>query len=87
VLRHWRENYPRHRQAQGARDHADVFCTTEEGVKGKRADWAPVDEVVAGSKLEETVAARAKEFTQRARGGLPPPCVASPLKRELGERR
>ena len=56
-------------------------------MKGKRADWAPVDEVVAGSKLEETVAARAKEFTQRARGGLPPPCVASPLKRELGERR
>ena len=29
------------------RDHADVFCTTEEGVKGKRAvDWRLVDEVV-----------------------------------------
>ena len=26
------------------RDHADVFCTTEEGVKGKRAvDWRPVE--------------------------------------------
>ena len=30
------------------RDHADVFCTTEEGVKGKRAvDWRLVDEVDA----------------------------------------
>ena len=29
------------------RDHADVFCTTEEGVKGKRAvEWRLVDEVV-----------------------------------------
>ena len=35
------------------RDHADFFCTTEEGVKGKRAlDWRLVDEVVPGSKFE-----------------------------------
>jgi benzoyl-CoA-dihydrodiol lyase len=41
------------------RDHADVFCTTEEGVKGKRAvDWRLVDEVAARSKLDETVAQR-----------------------------
>ncbi len=40
------------------RDLADVFCTTEEGVKGKRAvDWRLVDEVVPGSKLDATVAA------------------------------
>ena len=45
------------------RDHADVFCTTEEGVKGKRAvEWRLVDDVVPGSKFDETVAARAKEF-------------------------
>src|SRR5579884_1690576 len=32
------------------RDLADVFCTTEEGVKGKRAvDWRLVDAVVPGS--------------------------------------
>jgi benzoyl-CoA-dihydrodiol lyase len=50
------------------RDHADVFCTTEEGIKGKRAvDWRLVDEMVPGSKLEETVAARAKEFAARSR--------------------
>ena len=45
------------------RDHADVFCTTEEGIKGKRAvEWRLVDAVVPGSKFDETVAARAKEF-------------------------
>src|SRR5712675_1614707 len=50
------------------RDRADVFCTTEEGIKGKRAvDWRLVDEVVPGSKLEEAVAARAKEFAARSK--------------------
>src|ERR1700728_1367617 len=45
------------------RDHADVFCTTEEGIKGKRAvDWRLVDEVVPGSKFDDTIAARAQEF-------------------------
>jgi len=50
------------------RDLADVFCTTEEGVKGKRAvDWRLVDEVVPGSRLDATVTQRAKEFAARAR--------------------
>jgi benzoyl-CoA-dihydrodiol lyase len=50
------------------RDLADVFCTTEEGVKGKRAvDWRLVDEVVPGSKLDATVVQRAKEFAARSR--------------------
>src|SRR5688572_20140937 len=49
------------------RDHADVFCTTEEGVKGKRAvDWRLVDEVMPRSKLDEAVAERAKEFAQKS---------------------
>ena len=49
------------------RDHADVFCTTEEGVKGKRAvDWRLVDEIVAAPKLEETVKARAREFAAKS---------------------
>jgi benzoyl-CoA-dihydrodiol lyase len=52
------------------RDHADFFCTTEEGVKGKRAlDWRLVDEVVPGSKFEDTVGARAREFASRSRRG------------------
>src|ERR1700738_5005605 len=49
------------------RDRADVFCTTEEGIKGKRAvDWRLVDEVVPASKLEDAVAKRAKEFAAKS---------------------
>ena len=45
------------------RDHADVFCTTEEGVKGKRAaEWRLVDDVVARLEFDDAVAARAKEL-------------------------
>jgi benzoyl-CoA-dihydrodiol lyase len=43
------------------RDRADVFCTTAEGIKGKRAkDWGLVDHVVSRSKWDEVVAERAK---------------------------
>jgi benzoyl-CoA-dihydrodiol lyase len=45
------------------RDLADVFCAMEEGVRGKRAqEWRLVDEVVANSKFDATVAERAAEF-------------------------
>jgi len=45
------------------RDLADIFCSTEEGVKGKRAqDWRLVDEVIANSKFDATVAERAAQF-------------------------
>src|SRR6188768_2406799 len=45
------------------RDHADFFCTIEEGIKGKRAvAWRLVDEIIPNSKLEAKVAERAKEF-------------------------
>ena len=49
------------------RDHADVFCTTEEGVKGKRAvDWRLVDEVVPNTRLDDVVKQRAKEFAAKS---------------------
>src|SRR5271155_2193779 len=52
------------------RDHADFFCTTEEGVKGKRAvEWRLVDGVVPGSKFDEAIVARACEFASRSRRG------------------
>src|SRR6202048_2734518 len=36
------------------RDRADVFCTTEEGVKGKRAvEWGVGGEGVSGSQIDE----------------------------------
>jgi len=50
------------------RDHADVFCTTEEGVKGKRAvEWRLVDEVVPGSKFDETIVSRTREFAAKSK--------------------
>jgi benzoyl-CoA-dihydrodiol lyase len=44
-------------------DRADFFCTTSEGIRGKRAtDWNLVDEIVARSRFDEEVAGRAAEF-------------------------
>jgi benzoyl-CoA-dihydrodiol lyase len=49
------------------RDHADVFCTTEEGVKGKRAvEWRLVDDAVPGSKFDLAIEARAREFAAQS---------------------
>jgi benzoyl-CoA-dihydrodiol lyase len=65
------------------RDHADVFCTTEEGVKGKRAvDWRLVDDVVPGSKFEDAILARAREFAAHSpRTGTGPGIKLMPLTR------
>ena len=49
------------------RDLADVFCSIEEGVKGKRAvEWRLVDEAVPNSKFDAIVAERAKDFAERS---------------------
>ena len=49
------------------RDLADVFCSIEEGVRGKKArDWRLVDEVVANSKFDEAVAERARAFAAQS---------------------
>src|SRR6202020_3455746 len=38
------------------RDRADVFCTTAEGIKGKRAkDWGLVEHVVSRSKWDDVI--------------------------------
>ncbi|MBI3635019.1 MAG: 2,3-epoxybenzoyl-CoA dihydrolase, partial [Candidatus Rokubacteria bacterium] len=48
------------------RDRADFFCTTEEGVKGKRAvEWGLVDDVVPRSRLPEVARRRAAELAAR----------------------
>jgi len=67
------------------RDHADVFCTTEEGVKGKRAvEWRLVDDVVPGSKFDEAVAARARDFAAKSRRtGTGPGIKLTPLTRSF----
>jgi len=49
------------------RDRADFFCTTEEGVKGKRAvEWGLVDEVVPRSRLAEMARQRAVELAGKS---------------------
>ncbi len=67
------------------RDHADVFCTTEEGVKGKRAvEWRLVDEVVPGSKFDDTVVARGSEFAAKSRrNGAEQGIKLTPLARDF----
>src|SRR5689334_21519904 len=45
------------------RDRADFFCTTEEGLKGKRAvEWNLVDEIVPRTHLMEAAELRAIEL-------------------------
>ena len=49
------------------RDLADVFCSVEEGVRGKRAvEWRLVDEVVPPSQWHDRVAQRAAEFAAKS---------------------
>src|SRR5579871_6560156 len=69
------------------RDHADYFCTIEEGIKGKRAvQWRLVDEIVPNSKLEAKVAERAREFAAASkRNGNGKGITLKPLKRAVGE--
>jgi benzoyl-CoA-dihydrodiol lyase len=44
-------------------DRADVFCTTTEGMRGKRSvDWNLIDELVPRSQFDDAVASRAREF-------------------------
>jgi benzoyl-CoA-dihydrodiol lyase len=69
------------------RDRADIFCSTEEGVKGKRAvDWRLVDEVVANSKFDATVQQRALEFAAASnKSDVANGITLGPLDRQFGD--
>jgi benzoyl-CoA-dihydrodiol lyase len=73
------------------RDLADVFCSVEEGVKGKRAaEWNLVDEVVPKTKFDEIVTERAKTFAARSAaktgvGRTGPGVALTPLDRTFGD--
>ena len=69
------------------RDLADVFCSIEEGVKGRRAqEWRLVDEIAPNSKFAETVAARVAEFAARSSRPSDGRGVAlTPLERRFAE--
>jgi benzoyl-CoA-dihydrodiol lyase len=50
------------------RDHADYFCTLEEGLRGSRAaEWRFVDEVVPLSSFHARVRERAEQITAQSR--------------------
>src|SRR5581483_1778001 len=68
------------------RDRADMFLSTEEGLRGAKAvEWRLVDEVVPKTKWDETVAERARELATKsdrpkdARG-----IRLAPLERRIG---
>ncbi len=69
------------------RDHADYFCTIEEGIKGKRAvQWRLVDEIVPNSKLEAKVTERAKQFAAASkRNGNGKGITLAPLQRAIDD--
>jgi benzoyl-CoA-dihydrodiol lyase len=69
------------------RDLADVFCSVEEGVKGKRAlTWRLVDEVIPNSKFDEAVVARAQEMAANsAKADVAKGINLTPLTREISE--
>ena len=48
-------------------DHADIFCTTPEGIRGKKAkDWRLVDEVVKTQGFAQRVQERALELAAQS---------------------
>ncbi len=66
------------------RDLADVFCTSEEGVRGKRAKaWGFVDEIAPPQQFMDKVRARATELAGEEGGeeGVP----LTPLNRTIDE--
>ena len=64
------------------RDRADVFCATEEGIRGKRAqEWRLVDEVIPNSKFDAAVVERAKEFADASNKPVSKGISLTPLDR------
>ncbi len=67
------------------RDRADVFCSTEEGVRGRRAvEWRLVDEIVPPSAWEAKLRERALALCARSDRPIGETGIAlAPLQREL----
>jgi benzoyl-CoA-dihydrodiol lyase len=69
------------------RDHADIFCTTPDGVRGQRAkDWRLVDEVVKPQQFSEHVKQRALKLAEQSDRPSGAKGVAlTPLNRTIGD--
>ena len=67
------------------RDHADYFCTLEEGIKGQRAlQWRLVDDIAPNSRLEALAAERAREMAAGSpRQATGPGVLLAPLERSF----
>ncbi|MEJ2176590.1 MAG: 2,3-epoxybenzoyl-CoA dihydrolase [Gammaproteobacteria bacterium] len=69
------------------RDRADMFCSTEEGVRGAKAvEWRLVDETASRSNFEQTVLERAHQLASHSDrptqgGGI----ALGPLSRRIGQ--
>src|ERR1700736_5952252 len=67
------------------RDHADIFCTNPDGVRGQRAkDWRLVDDVVKPQQFAEEIKRRAQKLSQQSDRPEDAQGVAlTPLKRSI----
>jgi benzoyl-CoA-dihydrodiol lyase len=69
------------------RDHADIFCTNPDGVRGQRAkDWRLVDEVVKPQQFSEHIKLRAQKLAEHS--DRPPGAkgvALMPLKRSIDD--
>jgi benzoyl-CoA-dihydrodiol lyase len=67
-------------------DHADIFCTTAEGVRGERAlDWKLVDAIAKPARFADTVRERALALARSStRPADAKPVALTPLARDVG---
>jgi benzoyl-CoA-dihydrodiol lyase len=67
------------------RDHADIFCTNPDGIRGQRAkNWRLVDEVVKPQQFAEHIKQRAQKLAEQS--DRPPEAkgvALTPLKRQV----
>jgi len=71
------------------RDHADFFCTTSEGVRGKRAlAWKLVDDLAPRSRFDEVIHERAQAYAAQSDRPADAAGIAlTPLQRRLEDDR
>jgi benzoyl-CoA-dihydrodiol lyase len=69
------------------RDHADIFCTSAEGVKGQRAkEWGLVDDAVKTQQFAEHVKQRSLQLAEQSdRPGDAKGVALTPLRRNIDD--
>jgi benzoyl-CoA-dihydrodiol lyase len=69
------------------RDHADIFCTTPDGIRGQRAkDWRLIDEAVKTQQFPEYIKQRAAKLAEQSdRPAKAKGVSLTPLKRTIDD--